>query len=345
MRARAEPLDHAARFAAADVAEMRAVGCLVAPIPARFGGLGLGTEPAGASATLAMLRLIGAGSLAVGRVIEGHVNALRLVMRFGAPAQQRQAAADTRDGHLFALWIAEREPVLLTGAPHAPVLRGRKSFGSAVGAATRAIVSATDAAGDAWLVSVAADHPNVATEALAYPPQGMRAAGNGRITFHDVPGGVLGAPGDYLREPEFSAGAWRASAVASGGLDALIETACAQLRVQGRGTDPHQLARMGHALIARETASLWLHKAAHLAEGPTDSPDRQAYINLARIAVESAGLDALRLVQRSLGLAAFVPPNPIERLSRDLATLLRQPAPDEALTDGAAYYMQRDLPP
>jgi hypothetical protein len=42
-----------------------------------------------------------------------------------------------------------------------------------------------------------------------------------------------------------------------------------------------------------------------------------------------------RFAQRSVGLQAFRP-NPIERVSRDLATYLRQPGPDRALTDAAA---------
>jgi len=51
-------------------------------------------------------------------------------------------------------------------------------------------------------------------------------------------------------------------------------------------------------------------------------------------------MDAMRLIQRSLGLAGFLEPNPIERLMRDLGTYLRQPAPDEALTEAAAWLLE-----
>ncbi len=136
MRSRAGALDEAAQFAAADLADLRAAGCLAAPIPEQLDGPGIGIDPIQAPAALAMLRLIGAGNLSVGRVIEGHVNALRLVMVYGNDAARRQAAADARDGHLFALWIAEAEPLRLT---RAGALSGRKAFGSAVGAATRAL--------------------------------------------------------------------------------------------------------------------------------------------------------------------------------------------------------------
>ncbi len=240
MRRRAPALDAAAQFPAEDLDDLRGTGCLAAPVPTRLGGLGIGTEPAGARTTLALLRLLGRGNLPIGRIIEGHINAQRLVMLYGDAAQQRRAAADAQAGHLFALWIAEADPLRLITAA-SPVLRGRKSFGSAVGAATRAVVTATDDGGRTSMVLVAADHPCVVPEKLVHPPQGMRAAGNGGIAFRDAPAppdAIIGAPGDYLREPEFSAGAWRASAVALGGLEAVIEAARDQIRARGRDDRP-----------------------------------------------------------------------------------------------------------
>ena len=67
---------------------------------------------------------------------------------------------------------------------------------------------------------------------------------------------------------------------------------------------------------------------------------RSPTVNLARVAVEQACLDAMRQVQRGLGLAAFLAPHPAERLMRDLATYLRQPAPDAVLTEAAAYFLE-----
>jgi hypothetical protein len=102
---------------------------------------------------------------------------------------------------------------------------------------------------------------------------------------------------------------------------------------------------MGLILIARESARLWIRRAACIAEN-----DKQptvaitGYVNLARTATESAALDAIRLIQRTLGLAAFLQANPVERLMRDLATYLRQPAADEALTEAAAWFTEHALP-
>ncbi len=99
-----------------------------------------------------------------------------------------------------------------------------------------------------------------------------------------------------------------------------------------------QQARFGEMLIAEETARLWTARAACTAERLEGAiADRVAYVNMARLAVEAACLDAIRLAQRSLGLAAFVRPNPVERLARDLGTYLRQPAPDAVLLEAGAH--------
>jgi alkylation response protein AidB-like acyl-CoA dehydrogenase len=170
----------------------------------------------------------------------------------------------------------------------------------------------------------------------------MRAAVTGAVDFtgcETSADSILGQPGDYLREPDFSAGAWRGSAVALGGLIALLDLAVAQLRESGRWHNPHTRARIGEALIARETSRLWVRSAARIAEDPgADAAHRVATVGLARIAVETACLDAMRLVQRSLGLSAFRQGQPIERICRDLSTYLRQPAPDEVLTEAAAWF-------
>ena len=108
----------------------------------------------------------------------------------------------------------------------------------------------------------------------------------------------------------------------------------------GRGKDPHQAARLGQAVMAVETARLWAERAAFLAE--VDNKDAEAtvaYVNLARLAVERAALDLMELVQRSIGLSSFIRPHPIERMVRDLATYLRQPAPDRALVSAAEWVL------
>ena len=98
--------------------------------------------------------------------------------------------------------------------------------------------------------------------------------------------------------------------------------------------------------MAVETAKLWVAQAATIAEPPLRSraPEQLvAYVNLARLSVEAAALELMQLTQRSVGLKAFLRPNPIERVSRDLATYLRQPGPDRALTDAASWILAQPV--
>ena len=169
----------------------------------------------------------------------------------------------------------------------------------------------------------------------------MRASANGTVRLDGhllTPDALVGAPGDYLREPDFSTGAWRTMAVTLGGLEALTDAVRVHLVGRGHDAAPLQQARFGELLIAQETARLWTSRAAGAAElGTTSIQHQVATVNLARIAVEAAALDAMRHAQRALGLAAFVRPHPVERLLRDLATYLRQPAPDIVLTEAAQH--------
>ena len=108
MQARASALDRDGAFPDADLAALADAGLLVAPLPEALGGLGAGTEPGGAELARALLVLCGTGNPSVARLFEAHINALRLVIRYGTPEQAAAAAADTLAGHLFGLWVTDR---------------------------------------------------------------------------------------------------------------------------------------------------------------------------------------------------------------------------------------------
>jgi hypothetical protein len=179
---------------------------------------------------------------------------------------------------------------------------------------------------------------------------GMRASVTGAIEFSDIrvaPWQLLGAEGDYLREPVFSAGAWRNAAAALGGAMALAKLLREELRERRRDADAHQRARFGRLVMQVETARLWMQQAAHWAcreNGPLPPDEIVARVNLARLAVEASCLETMQLAQRSLGIAAFMDGHPAERICRDLATFLRQPAPDEAMDKAAGYFLSHGLP-
>jgi alkylation response protein AidB-like acyl-CoA dehydrogenase len=349
MQRNAESLDIKAQFPRIELEDLRAASTLSAVLPPRFGGLGLGTEPSGALGAFELLRLIGRGNLAVGRIFEGHMNALRLITLYSRAEQVRRAADDARAGHLFAIWNTERpsEAVRIVDGLAGHALQGSKFFCSAAGYATRGLITAMTEGGASQMLVIALQ-PGERVSPIESTTQGMRAAATGRINLDRLPiesGDFVGGADDYLREPAFSGGAWRTCAVTLGGIEAMIEFARRHLIDRGRHQSPFQQARMGRAFIACETIRLWTLRAACLAEtNEASSEEIAAYVNFTRTAVEAAALEIIRLVQQSIGLAAFMHPSPIERLMRDLSTYLRQPAPDEALTEAAARLIDHGLP-
>jgi alkylation response protein AidB-like acyl-CoA dehydrogenase len=339
--ARAAALDAAPAFPAEDVAELRDAGLIMGPVPVANGGRGLGTDPAAGIALLGVLRTIGAASLPLGRLYEAHVNAWALIAAYGTPAIIKAAALDAAAGHLFGLWVTDGAvPLRLSGDG----LHGGKAVCSGAGHISRAVVTAGLADGEAQLALVEVPQDaNVGAGKIGLT--GMRAAVTGSVSLDGLAAAPFGRPGDYMREPLFSAGAWRTSAVTLGGLEALVRCVGDELVARRRADNPHQRARYARLLMLQETALLWMQRAAVVAEARTEPTGAvTGYVNLARLAVEAACLEALTLVQRSLGMNAFIQGRPVERIMRDLATYLRQPAADEALCEAAAWFLEHPLP-
>ena len=100
---RADALDREGGFPAKDVVHCHEAGLLSAPLPLHIGGNGL-DDPGMEPVLLDVLAEIGRGSLALGRIYEGHVNALSLILRYAAAPVRDRLAADARAGHLFGVW-------------------------------------------------------------------------------------------------------------------------------------------------------------------------------------------------------------------------------------------------
>ena len=340
MQARAMALDRDALFPTDDFADLLACGATRASVPAEFGGSGWGTSPDGGAPLCALLRLVGQGNMAVGRLLEAHVNALKLLFRDADPALRQRVAHEVGQGALFGLWVTDPPDGMLRLREGR--LSGRKQFCSGAGHVTRAVVTAIDPAQQVRLVHVRVG-PEIVVAPLGAGLSGMRAATTRQAIFHDAPGTMFGTADAYLHEPDFSCGAWRTSAVTLGGLETLEAEMRRQLVARDRASDPHQMARIGQAQLAVESARLWMKQASVRAEQASGRDD-VAYVGLARLAVERAGFEMIELAQRALGVAALMRGNPVERLVRDLATYLRQPAGDAVLTDAAEMALARTIP-
>ena len=325
-------------------------GLLTAALPVAEGGAGLG-EPAALGLLLEVLRHVGRGNLAVGRLFEGHVNALLLIAEFGTPAQQQRYAADARAGHLFGVWNTE-DPAhgvrLEARGKEGFTLQGAKTFASGSGHVTRPLLTAALPEGGGWqMLVLPADTQPPTLDRSFWRPLGMRATASFRadltgleLRAHDL----IGAPNSYYRQPQFGGGAVRFAAVQLGGAEAVYDETRRFLRALGRTDDPYQRQRLGQMALLLETGRHWLRGAAAHAIRPDKSAASAdtvvAYANLTRTAVEQVSLDLLRLAERCVGARGLLHPEPFERMHRDLTHYLRQPAPDAVLADVGRFVLE-----
>ena len=349
--AQAAETDVEGAFPTQEFGWLRTAGLLAAALPPALGGAGLHAV----AATLPLLRVlqhIGRGNLAVGRVYEGHVNALLLIQELGSAAQVARAAADACAGQLFGVWNTEDPAagVRLEALPDGRYrLHGAKTFASGAGHLTRPLITGALPEGQGWqLFVLPADRQPPALDRSFWRPLGMRATASFRADLTGLeigPEDLIGPPNAYYRQPGFSGGAIRFAAVQLGGAEALFEETRAFLRGLGRTDDPYQRQRLGEMALALESGRQWLRAAAeHAARPGATAPDGAeatvAYANLTRTAIEKICLDMLPLAERSVGARGLLRPLPFERLHRDLTHYLRQPAPDAALADVGRFVLE-----
>lgn len=273
---------------------------------------------------------------------EGHLNAIGLVCRYGSQAQIEDLAADVRAGALSGVWGADDAEGLRIeeGGERGDVLQGRKILASGAGFVTRPLVTAKGKAGQHMcLLNLEPDYSN---DIGGWQAQGMRATATGSVDFTGQCVGVreyIGRPGDFMRQPHFSGGAWRFCAVHVGAAERLVELFRDHLRASGRGEDAYQLERLAKCVADATTARFWVENATRRLASDEDADGAVAFVNLTRMVVERSCLNIMETVQRGIGLRAFIRPHDVERICRDLATYLRQPVPDLAMRDGALAFL------
>jgi alkylation response protein AidB-like acyl-CoA dehydrogenase len=311
-------------------------GWLAAPLQRRLGGWGLGSERGSTPALLQVLKQVGRGQLPVGRIYEGHVNALQLIQLFGTPEQTERFAADARDHRrIFGVWNAEGKAGGLQIVPSGDGrfrLEGGKLFASGLGHVQRPIVTGRLPDGGWQMCVVPMDEVATRSDFSWWQPLGMERTVSGAVDFSGVELGsdaLLGPPDTYYREPWFNGGSIRFMSVQLGGAEALYDAARAFLRETGLADHPSQRTRLAEMAVALESGDLWLRGAAAMAERPVAEADTiTAYAGMARMAIEKICLEVLALTQRCVGARGLLRPWPFERMVRDLTMYLRQPAPD-----------------
>lgn len=325
-------------------AQFRHAGLAMSPFPKEIGGAGL-WEMGRYSDLCAILRLLGSADLSVARLFEGHVNAVSLVARYGDREQLRALSERIRRGGLSGVWGANDANGLHLVGGHKPVLQGRKILASGAGFVTDPVVTAQADDGQVMcLLHLAMDEK---IDLFGWNALGMRSTATGTIDLSGVevtPEHMLGVAGDFMRQPLFSGGAWRFCAAHVGATERLVDLFRDHLVARSRGEDPYQLQRLAQCIASAKTARTWVEEAARrLSVEEADAGNVVAFANLTRMVTERCALDVMETVQRGVGLTSFIRPHPIERISRDLATYLRQPVPDLAMSDGAKEFLASKL--
>lgn len=337
--ARAEAVDAAAAYPEADVADLAAAGLLAAPLPPALGGNGLGSKKATVDTLREVLRAIGRASLTVGRLFEGHVNAVRLVSQRN-PAALEFLAKEIAAGRPSGVWNAQRGAGLTaTRSDGGWTLAGSKIHCSGSGSIQRPLVTA-DVGADGPLMMLP-DVARASVDLSVWRAAGMRGTATGMVDFTDIfvpDAAVVGAPGDYYRSPFFSGGAWRVLTVQLGGLDRIMSLHAQALARRG-ATDPVARSRFARAGAAHEAARLLVREAATRAEGDGDPAGIDAYVDLARGGFEEWALTCIEATRRNVGLGSFIAPDPLDRVLRDLETYLRQPFLDSSRDNAAGWLL------
>ncbi len=304
---------------------LRQGGLLAACAPEALGGRGLAHHPADTARLCAALAAVGGANLSVGRLFEGHVNAVKLVQIYG---RREARLRDVAEGRLFGVWGADGpDPVRLDGHR----LRGQKLFASGADVLDRAILSARTEDGDVQLILLPTERLRGRLHPEEWRVSGMRATASGRCDLDGVEIGeadLLGRPGDYHREPHFQGGVWRYAAVQMGAMRAMTRAASAQLAARSQRDAPLQSVRLRRMVIACETARLWLERAAAEVEREGAPPAAAAEAILARLVVAEEATALMAAMDAALGAASFASAHPVERRRRDLQFYLRQANPD-----------------
>jgi hypothetical protein len=296
---------------------------------------------------LELVRRVARADGSVGRILDGHLNAVeRLCEQAPEELRERELAAVRAAALRAGVWGADPRPgegqpavvVRSPGAPAAEALRGTKTFCSGAGGLDRALVLARAPEGGAPLAVWLDVAPGGAVEIDTrwYRSHGLRASASHRVHFHDAP--ILarfGGPGALTAEPWFHRDALRTAASWVGMLDCAVEAAVGQLRARERGGDLESLAA-GRMLAARRTAELWLGEAARA----MDSGAELGAVSIcARAAIFDAAGRALDEAARACGSHPFATGAALDRARRDLEVFMLQHRIDPLL----ARWGEREL--
>lgn len=315
--AAATELDREPRFPSEAFEVLGRTGALAFTVP----GSG-GARPSIAE-EWAVLRAVAMADGSVGRIFDGHLNAVERIA-VAAPAEVAEAQLDRVRGgdRLLGLWGADPKPDegvpahLTEGRAGGLRLDGAKTFCSGAGGVDAALVAARPLGGEGppQLCLVEIDE-TVTVDRTWFKGSGLRASESHRVLFDSTPVvALLGEPGELVREPWFSRDALRTAASWAGMADCAVEDALRHLVGRRRGEGLSELAA-GRLTAARGTIDVWLEAAA--AEVEAGAPLKSLSIRLRAELIRAAEL-ILGEAAVACGSRPFALGSALDRSRRDL---------------------------
>ncbi len=304
---------------------------------------------------LKLLKNIGSSNLSVGRIYEGHLNALQLIHVFATPQQKKNwYHSITTEEKLFGVWNTEGEDGLeIQEVAGGYRLRGHKTFCSGAHWITRPIVtgkliSEKKTGWQMCVIPVEKVSP-ILEDSSFWDPIGMKASASFKMDFTGVEikeEDLLGSINSYYQEPCFNGGAIRFAAVQLGGAIAVMEATHHFLKKYNRTETDFQRARMAEMAMLAESGNNWLNNAAVKIDEWMNQPEAVAkitnYAGMVRTAIENICSRIIYLSSVSVGSRGLMKPNVLERLHRDLNFYLRQPGPDAVTMDIGKYLFKNE---
>lgn len=287
---------------------------------------------------------IGKCNLSVGRIYEGHLNAIKLIRDHGTESQKKYFFQQARMGKLFSVWNTEMSSDALTAQVSSDRLNlnGAKTFCSGGLQIDHAIITAEVDGDKQMLIIPLKEYPKLIEDWSFWNPTGMKNSVSCRIDFSGLEVSSelkLGKLNAYQQQPWFSGGAMRFAAVQLGGAEALMLSAINHLNAQNKSSDPYQQQRMGSMAILVESGKFWLQKAQEIDDKQQDHSSAEIvnFADMMRSAILNISEEVLQLTERSIGVQGFMENHPMEQVYRDLKVYLKQPGPDLALKNVGAY--------
>jgi len=289
-----------------------------------------GTARPAATAELELVRQVARADGSVGRIFDGHLNAVeRVAVQAPTQVRDRELAAVVARRLRAGVWggdpvPGEGPPATVFEAGGVGVLRGVKTFCSGAGGLDRALILARQAEGGpplaVWVDLT--DERRVRVDTTWFRSHGLRASVSHRVEFCDAPViARFGRPGSLAEQPWFSRDAIRTAASWAGMADAAVHAALAEL-AQRPGRGELEALAAGRILTAQRTIDLWIERGARAMDEPEDA--LPAIAVQARVGIFDACRALLDEAARACGSRPFARAGALDRARRDLEVFLLQ---------------------